>query len=315
MSAQQQVAQQARARGPCLSRTAAAATARLSRAWVADRARARRRNGPSRRRPDRRKTSGTGLTSARSPNTGGRPRRCQAAGGSGSGGAPSRRPVAAVADPGGGHLGRVGWRVHPAYSGYRSCHTGVAHRGTTGTQIRAAARAGASVCTPSSTTGGRTSATHVRAVSRARPSVRGARGRWGRLFGTSGPGETHWPPPARFEVHVNRRAASMGWFGGGTRHPVPCYSGEPPPDVEVRGPSRRRLVVPAGGTRRACDGEHDPPRTAVTSGVPRYRPHRPVRPRRGLAPLAYQRRGDRLLRAPAHRAGPARLRARRPAAC
>ncbi len=230
-SAQQQVAQQAVAGAADASRTAAAATARV-RALVADRAHALAvaRQQQARvqaqyqryRAYQRQIAEQTRRAAARAA--------ARAAGGSGSGGAPSAAGSLLWPIPGAGISGGVGWRVHPVY-GYRSCHTGVDIRGTTGTPIRAAAAGRVLSVVDGGAYGLHTVISHgviaTMYAHQSRTAVRaGEHVAAGQVIGYVGSSGWVTGPHLHFEVHVNGVPYDpMGWFGGGTRHPVPCYSG------------------------------------------------------------------------------------------
>lgn len=132
--------------------------------------------------------------------------------------------------PGASVTGGVGWRVHPVY-GYRSCHTGVDIRGSTGTRIYAAADGTVADVSNGGPYGLQTLIGHGGRLAtmyahQSRVAVRvGQVVRKGDLIGFVGSSGWVTGPHLHFEVHVNGVPYDpMGWFGGRVRV-VPCYSG------------------------------------------------------------------------------------------
>ncbi len=132
--------------------------------------------------------------------------------------------------PGAHANGYTGWRIHPVY-GYHSCHTGDDISSGSGTPIHAAA-AGTVVSVDSGGPyGNHTLIAHANGVAtmyahQSRIIVsRGQRVAVGQVIGYVG--STGWTTGAHlhFEVHVNGVPYEpMGWFGGGSKHRVSCWS-------------------------------------------------------------------------------------------
>jgi murein DD-endopeptidase MepM/ murein hydrolase activator NlpD len=147
------------------------------------------------------------------------------------GGAPSASGTLLWPIPGAGTSGGVGWRVHPVY-GYRSCHTGVDIRGWTGTPIHAAASGVVTLVVNEGAYGLHTIISHGDGLAtmyahQSRTVVHyGQHVAAGQVIGYVG--ATGWVtgPHLHVEVHVGGVPYDpMGWFGGRSRHPVPCYRG------------------------------------------------------------------------------------------
>ncbi len=154
----------------------------------------------------------------------------RSAGSSGSG-SPSASGSLQWPVPGAGTSGGVGWRVHPVY-GYRSCHTGVDIRGGTGTPIHAAASGTVFSVVDGGAYGLHTMIDHGNGLvtmyaHQSRTAVpAGQQVSRGQVIGYVGSSGWVTGPHLHFEVHVNGVPYDpMGWFGGGSKHPVPCYRG------------------------------------------------------------------------------------------
>jgi len=133
--------------------------------------------------------------------------------------------------PGARAGGRTGWRVHPVY-GYRSCHTGVDISAGSGTSIRSAGAGTVSSVASGGPYGNHTIVAHADGVStmyahQSRIAVKsGQRVSAGQVIGYVG--STGWStgPHLHFEVHVRGVPYDpMGWFGGGSKQRVSCWSG------------------------------------------------------------------------------------------
>lgn len=133
--------------------------------------------------------------------------------------------------PGARAGGRTGWRVHPVY-GYRSCHTGVDISAGSGTSIRSAGSGTVATVASGGPYGNHTIVAHADGVStmyahQSRIAVRsGQRVTAGQVIGYVG--STGWStgPHLHFEVHVRGVPYDpMGWFGGGSKQRVSCWSG------------------------------------------------------------------------------------------
>ncbi len=151
--------------------------------------------------------------------------------GSSGGGSPAASGSLQWPVTGAGTSGGVGWRVHPVY-GYKSCHTGVDIRGGAGAPIHAAAAGTVISVVNGGAYGLHTMVNHGNGLvtmyaHQSRSAVRsGERVGRGQVIGYVGSSGWVTGPHLHFEVHVNGVPYDpMGWFGGGSRHPVPCYGG------------------------------------------------------------------------------------------
>lgn len=154
--------------------------------------------------------------------------------GGGNGGGSGSAPASGALTwpiPGASAGGRTGWRVHPVY-GYRSCHTGVDISAGSGTSIRSAGAGTVAAVASGGPYGNHTIVAHADGVStmyahQSRIAVRsGQRVSAGQVIGYVG--STGWStgPHLHFEVHVRGVPYDpMGWFGGGAKQRVSCWSG------------------------------------------------------------------------------------------
>lgn len=133
--------------------------------------------------------------------------------------------------PGASANGYTGWRIHPVY-GYHSCHTGDDISSGSGTPIHAAADGTVVSVESGGPYGNHTLISHANGLAtmyahQSRIIVsRGQHVTVGQVIGYVG--STGWTTGAHlhFEVHVNGVPYEpMGWFGGGSKHPVSCWSG------------------------------------------------------------------------------------------
>jgi murein DD-endopeptidase MepM/ murein hydrolase activator NlpD len=132
--------------------------------------------------------------------------------------------------PGASLVGGVGWRVHPVY-GYRSCHTGLDIRGSSGTPIHSPAAGRVIALLNGGAYGLHTLVDHGGGIvtmyahqsgTAVRVGQTVARGQVIGYVGSSG-----WVtgPHLHWEVHVNGVPYDpQGWFGS-PRVPVPCWNG------------------------------------------------------------------------------------------
>lgn len=133
--------------------------------------------------------------------------------------------------PGASANGYTGWRIHPVY-GYHSCHTGDDISSGSGTPIHAAADGTVVSVESGGPYGNHTLISHANGLAtmyahQSRIIVsRGQHVTVGQVIGYVG--STGWTTGAHlhFEVHVNGVPYEpMGWFGGGSKHRVSCWSG------------------------------------------------------------------------------------------
>lgn len=133
--------------------------------------------------------------------------------------------------PGARSGGTTGWRVHPVY-GYRSCHTGADISAGSGTAIRVAAAGTVVSVASGGPYGNHTLVAHANGLAtmyahQSRIIVsRGKQVGAGQVIGYVGSTGYSTGPHLHFEVHVNGVPYEpMGWFGGGSKHRVSCWSG------------------------------------------------------------------------------------------
>jgi murein DD-endopeptidase MepM/ murein hydrolase activator NlpD len=149
-----------------------------------------------------------------------------------SGGGYSGRPSGSLdwPIPGASLVGGVGWRVHPVY-GYKSCHTGLDIRGSSGTPIHAPADGRVIAVLSGGAYGLHTLIDHGGGLvtmyahqSRTAVGV-GQVVKRGQVIGYVGSSGWVTGPHLHWEVHVGGVPYDpLGWFGS-PRVPVPCWKG------------------------------------------------------------------------------------------
>ncbi|MFN8147769.1 MAG: M23 family metallopeptidase [Candidatus Nanopelagicales bacterium] len=132
--------------------------------------------------------------------------------------------------PGASLVGGVGWRVHPVY-GYRSCHTGLDIRGSSGTPIHAPAAGRVIAILNGGAYGLHTLVDHggglvTMYAHQSGTAVRvGQTVARGQVIGYVGSSGWVTGPHLHWEVHVDGVPYDpLGWFGS-PRVPVPCWKG------------------------------------------------------------------------------------------
>lgn len=149
-----------------------------------------------------------------------------------SGGGYSGRPTGSLdwPIPGASLVGGVGWRVHPVY-GYKSCHTGLDIRGSSGTPIHAPADGRVIAVLSGGAYGLHTLIDHggglvTMYAHQSRTAVRvGQVVTRGQVIGYVGSSGWVTGPHLHWEVHLGGVPYDpLGWFGS-PRVPVPCWNG------------------------------------------------------------------------------------------